>query len=65
MSVVTDLVDWLGGLPFQTASPGEVVDKFFEKGFVLTKLKTVGGRSGRNEYVFAKPSGRVVGLSDR
>ncbi len=52
MSPFTDLVDWLGGYPFETSTPDSVVKKFFENGFVLANLRSVGGRSGCNEYLF-------------
>ncbi len=52
MSRWHDLVDWLGGYPFEVARPAEVVDFCHARGFALTKLKTVGGASGCNEFVF-------------
>lgn len=48
-----DWVDWVGGLPFQVAEPGEVVDSFTQQGFTLSKLRTVNGW-GNNEFVFKK-----------
>lgn len=49
-----DQVDWLGGFPFEVAKPEEVVHVFREAGLILEKLKTVGGGSGCNEFVFRK-----------
>ena len=52
MSYFTDLLDWLGGYPFEVARPDEVFAFFRSKGFWLIKLKTAGGRHGNNEFVF-------------
>ena len=48
-----DLLDWLGGFPFETSTPTEVFD-FCKKSLRLEKLNTVGGRMVCNEYVFVK-----------
>lgn len=49
-----DLVDWIGGWPFEVAKPEEVFQFLTQRGFELVELKTVGGRLGCNEYVFRK-----------
>ena len=54
MSVWYDLVDWVGGYPFEVAKPEQIFDFFAGRGFVLRKLKTCGGGLGCNEYVFMK-----------
>jgi 2-polyprenyl-6-hydroxyphenyl methylase/3-demethylubiquinone-9 3-methyltransferase len=54
MSVWHDWVDWFGGYPFEVSRPGEVVDFLVARGFVLTRLLTVGGALGCNEYVFRR-----------
>ena len=54
MSVWHDLVDWVGGYPFEVAKPEEVFDFCFRRGFILVELKTRGGHSGCNEFVFSK-----------
>jgi len=53
MSIVHDWVDWLGGLPYEVASPN-AVRRFFEPaGYTLTTLKAT--RSlGCNEFVFVR-----------
>lgn len=56
MSRVYDWFDWLGGYPFEVAKPEEIFNFFYSKGFQLTKLKTVEGRHGCNEFVFLKPA---------
>jgi len=54
MSVWHDLVDWVGGYPFEVAKPEEIFDFYLNKGFQLVKLKTCAGGLGCNEYVFVK-----------
>lgn len=58
MSCVCDWYDWLGGYPFEVAKPEEIVDFCRERGFLLERLKTCGGRLGCNEFVFRKIGGR-------
>ena len=58
MSVWHDLVDWVGGYPFEVAKPEEIFNFYREKEFELVGLQTRGGRSGCNEFVFTrKPKG--------
>ena len=52
MSPWRDVVDWVGGYPFEVAKPEEVVTFFGKKGFLLLKLKTCGVGHGCNEFVF-------------
>ncbi|CAN1568679.1 AdoMet_MTases domain containing protein [Burkholderiaceae bacterium] len=52
MSPHHDVVDWVGGYPFEVASPEEIFEFFHAKGYELTKLKTCGGGHGCNEFVF-------------
>ena len=54
MSPWTDVVDWVGGYPFEVAKPESIFDFFKKRGFVLEKIKTVGGKLGNNEFVFRK-----------
>jgi 2-polyprenyl-6-hydroxyphenyl methylase/3-demethylubiquinone-9 3-methyltransferase len=54
MSIWHDLVDWVGGYPFEVAKPEEIFDFFRERGFILTRLKTRGGKSGCNEFLFLR-----------
>ncbi|MCX6999354.1 MAG: class I SAM-dependent methyltransferase [Candidatus Sumerlaeota bacterium] len=58
MSVWHDLVDWVGGYPFEVAKPEEIFNFFKTRGFILTQLKTCGGGLGCNEYVFVKREDR-------
>ena len=52
MSVWHDLVDWVGGYPFEVAKPEAILDFYREKGLYLVKLKTSWG--GCNEFVFIR-----------
>lgn len=52
MSAWYDLVDWVGGYPFEVAKPEGIVDFFHARGFSLLRLKTVGSALGCNEYLF-------------
>ena len=48
-----DLVDWVGGFPFEVAKPEYVFRFFRDRGFRLTQLTTSGGH-GCNEFVFQR-----------
>jgi 2-polyprenyl-3-methyl-5-hydroxy-6-metoxy-1,4-benzoquinol methylase len=54
MSRWHDLVDWVGGYPFEVASPEEIFDFYKERGFTLERLKTCGGGLGCNQFVFLR-----------
>ncbi|GJL65907.1 MAG: SAM-dependent methyltransferase [Nitrospirales bacterium] len=54
MDLWRDMMDWLGGFPFEVAKPEEVIRVFTCRGFRLVTLKTCGGRHGCNEFVFRK-----------
>ena len=54
MSPWHDLIDWVGGYPFEVAKPEEIFDFYRERGFVLEKLKTAGGGLANNEFVFKR-----------
>lgn len=54
MSPLRDLVDWIGGYPFEVSKPEQVFDFYKKKGFGLRVLKTCAGRHGCNEYVFER-----------
>jgi len=54
MSFWTDVVDWIGGYPFEVATPEQIFDFFRKRGFVLENLTTVQGKMGNNEFVFRK-----------
>lgn len=54
MDAWTDVIDWVGGYPFEVSTPEQVVDFCVEHGFVLTKVHTTGGGLGCNEFVFVR-----------
>jgi len=49
-----DLVDWVGGYPFEVATPEAIFNFCHSRGFTLTYLTTQGGGHGCNEFVFVK-----------
>jgi 2-polyprenyl-6-hydroxyphenyl methylase/3-demethylubiquinone-9 3-methyltransferase len=61
MSEKHDLVDWVGGFPFEVAKPEEVFDFVHRRGCDLRYLRTCGGGLGCNEYVFERwtPDGGI------
>ena len=54
MSRWHDLVDWIGGLPFEVAKPEEIIHFYQESGFRLLRLRSVAGALGCNEYTFER-----------
>lgn len=54
MALWPDMLDWLGGYPFEVAKPEQVFRYFHERGFSLEQLLTCGGRMGCNELVFSR-----------
>jgi len=53
MSHWHDLLDWVGGYPYEVARPDEIVRFFRARGFVLDNLKT-GAGLGCNEFVLRR-----------
>ena len=58
MRVFTDITDWVGGWPFEVASPDLVVQKVLGQGFEILWLEDVGRRHGCNEFIFRRVSPR-------
>lgn len=56
MSPWRDLIDWVGGYPFEVAKPEAILDFYLRRGFTLARLTTCGGSLGCNEYVFFRTS---------
>ena len=54
MSLWYDMIDWLGGFPFEVAKPEAIFDFFRQRGFSLVRLKTCGGHHGCNEFMFVR-----------
>jgi 2-polyprenyl-6-hydroxyphenyl methylase/3-demethylubiquinone-9 3-methyltransferase len=49
-----DIVDWVGGYPFEVASPEAIFDFFHRQGFDLEQLRTCRGELSCNEFRFRK-----------
>lgn len=58
MSIWRDLIDWVGGYPFEVARPEEIFDLYRAEGFELCRMKTCAGSHGCNEFVFKKSGGQ-------
>src|SRR5215212_1711278 len=58
MSRWRDIVDWVGGYPYEVAKPEEIFDFYRARGFRLLKLKAGGVGLGCNEFVFAREEER-------
>jgi 2-polyprenyl-6-hydroxyphenyl methylase/3-demethylubiquinone-9 3-methyltransferase len=56
MSRWHDIIDWVGGYPFEVATPGEIFAFFRERDFTLERLVTRQGL-GCNEFVLRRGSG--------
>jgi 2-polyprenyl-3-methyl-5-hydroxy-6-metoxy-1,4-benzoquinol methylase len=54
MSRWRDIIDWVGGYPYEVARPEEIFDFYRARGFTLLKMKTGGVGLGCNEFVFRK-----------
>ncbi|HYP52285.1 MAG TPA: hypothetical protein VEQ42_02030, partial [Pyrinomonadaceae bacterium] len=54
MSHWRDIIDWVGGHPYEVAAPEEIFDFYKARGFTLTKLKCGGVGLGCNEFVFER-----------
>ena len=55
MNVWHDWLDWLGGYPFETSTPEQIVDFYTSKNYSLKKIKTTNSL-GCNEFVFKRNS---------
>jgi 2-polyprenyl-3-methyl-5-hydroxy-6-metoxy-1,4-benzoquinol methylase len=49
-----DIVDWVGGYPYEFATPDQIFDFYSARGFALTKMKCGGVGLGCNEFVFER-----------
>ena len=57
MSAWRDLIDWVGGYPFEVAKPEAIFDFYRRRGFTLVRLVTCGGSLGCNEFVLIRAAG--------
>ena len=58
MSPLHDVLDWVGGYPFEVSKPERIVHFYKAKGYALSRLQTCGNSLGCNEYVFLKRPNR-------
>jgi len=49
-----DIVDWVGGYPYEVSTPDEIFDFFTAHGFILTKLNWGRVGLGCNQFVFSR-----------
>jgi 2-polyprenyl-6-hydroxyphenyl methylase/3-demethylubiquinone-9 3-methyltransferase len=49
-----DILDWVGGYPYEVATPEEIFEFYRERGFTLIKLRCGHVGLGCNEFVFEK-----------
>ena len=56
MDFFYDVVDWVGGYPYEYASTGEIVSQVEELGFRTLKVVPAEVPTGCNEYLFLKKS---------
>ncbi|HEY6970731.1 MAG TPA: hypothetical protein VJA94_16090, partial [Candidatus Angelobacter sp.] len=73
MSVWANVVDWVGGYPFEVASREKIIDFYRQRGFTLDRLVSCGRKLGCNQYVFVRANekdaviagvARIAALSD-
>jgi 2-polyprenyl-6-hydroxyphenyl methylase/3-demethylubiquinone-9 3-methyltransferase len=55
MSPWRDVIDWVGGLPFEVATPEALFNFYKQRDYQLETMKTCGGGLGCNELVFSRP----------
>ncbi|HVW03884.1 MAG TPA: class I SAM-dependent methyltransferase [Vicinamibacterales bacterium] len=60
-----DLLDWVGGWPFEVAAPDVIFAYLKARGFTLRHLKTCGGGLGCNQFVFVRTSDVAGGRNAR
>ncbi len=54
MSRWHDIVDWIGGLPVEVATPHAIFAFYRERGFTLERMFTCGSGLGCNEFLFRR-----------
>lgn len=52
-----DVIDWVGGYPYEVATPDEIFDFYRAKGFSLTKMNCGRVGLGCNQFVFVRDRG--------
>jgi 2-polyprenyl-6-hydroxyphenyl methylase/3-demethylubiquinone-9 3-methyltransferase len=54
MSRWRDIVDWIGGYPYEAAKVEDIFNFYRDRGCTMTSLKSDSYRLGPNEFVFVK-----------
>lgn len=54
MTLWYDMIDWLGGYPFEVAKPEEVFRFLHARGFTLREMRTAGRTGACNEFVLQR-----------
>jgi 2-polyprenyl-6-hydroxyphenyl methylase/3-demethylubiquinone-9 3-methyltransferase len=54
MSRWRDVIDWVGGYPYEYAKVDRVFDFYRERGYRMTRVRCAAGSLGCNEFVFEK-----------
>lgn len=63
MNKWNDIVDWVGGYPYEYAAPEEIFEFYKIRGFQLTHLRCKGVGLGCNEFVFRRTADAPVDLT--
>jgi 2-polyprenyl-6-hydroxyphenyl methylase/3-demethylubiquinone-9 3-methyltransferase len=64
MSRWHDLIDWVGGYPYEVAKPEEIFEFYKARGFKLTRLRCGGVGLGCNEFVFFKETNNLKEMNN-
>ena len=64
MSVWANVVDWVGGYPFEVASRQKIIDFYRQRGFTLDRLVSCGRKLGCNQYVFVRANEKDAVIAD-
>ena len=64
MSHWHDIIDWVGGFPYECARADTIFSFFRQRGFALERL-TIGGGLGCSEYVFRRAPRQASGVLTR
>ncbi len=64
MSHWHDIIDWVGGFPYECARADTIFSFFKQRGFTLERL-TIGGGLGCSEYVFRRAPRQASGVLTR
>jgi len=49
-----DIIDWVGGFPYEVATVDEIFEFYKQRGFMLRKITSGGVGLGCNEFVFER-----------